>query len=186
MRLASALPEADPLSLRTAEAADGAPACLAKLYRSESATLVRLLSRQTRNRAEAEDIVQDAFFRLLRLGSGSALERPRAYLRQIAANLVKDEAKAAARRSEALHVIIDDEMLSGPDQQSRLESRDMLNRLEAAIMRLRPRTREIFMAHRIEGLSYAEIADRTGLSVKGVEKQMSKALAKLDRLLERP
>ena len=54
------------------------------------------------------------------------------------------------------------------------------------MMRLRPRTREIFMAHRIDGMTYAEIAERTGLTVKGVEKQMSKALAQLDRMLSRP
>lgn len=41
------------------------------------------------------------------------------------------------------------------------------------------------MAHRMEGLTYTEIAERTGLSVKGVEKQMSKALVQLDRMLNR-
>jgi RNA polymerase sigma-70 factor (ECF subfamily) len=66
-----------------------------------------------------------------------------------------------------------------------LESRDTLRRLEAAMLKLKPKTREIFMAHRIDGLSYAEIADRTGLSVKGVEKQMGKAIAMIDRLLDR-
>ena len=39
------------------------------------------------------------------------------------------------------------------------------------------------MAHRVEGLTYAQIAERTGLSVKGVEKQMSKALRQLDKLV---
>jgi RNA polymerase sigma-70 factor (ECF subfamily) len=61
----------------------------------------------------------------------------------------------------------------------------MLTRLEAAMLKLRPKTREIFMAHRVHGLSYAEIAERTGLSVKGVEKQMSKAIAHIDRMLDR-
>ena len=65
------------------------------------------------------------------------------------------------------------------------EARDTLRRVEAAVLRLRPKTREIFMAHRVEGLSYAEIAQRTGLSVKGVEKQMSKAIAAIDRTLDR-
>ena len=57
----------------------------------------------------------------------------------------------------------------------------MLRRLERAMLRLRPKTREIFLAHRLDGYSYTEIAARTGLSVKGVEKQMSKAIAQLDR-----
>ena len=159
---------------------------LAELYRVESPRLVRLLSRQTSNTDDAHDIVQDVFYRLARLrGQGSVLERPQAYLRRIASNLLKDRAKAAARHSVALHVVADDETLPGLDPHGLLESRDMLNRLEAAMMRLRPKTREIFVAHRVEGLTYAEIADRTGLSVKGVEKQMSKALVQLDRMLNR-
>ena len=34
-------------------------------------------------------------------------------------------------------------------------------------------------------MSYAEIAARTGLSVKGVEKQMAKAIAAIDRMMDR-
>jgi RNA polymerase sigma factor (sigma-70 family) len=159
---------------------------LTELYRAESRRLVRILSRQTSNPDDAHDLVQDAFFRLARLReAGRMLERPHAYLRRIVSNLLKDRAKSQARHSISLHVAADEETLAGHDQQKLLESRDMLRRLEAAITRLRPRTREVFMAHRIEGLSYAEIAERTGLSVKGVEKQMSKALVQLDRLLNR-
>ena len=157
---------------------------LEALYSSESRWLLRTLSRMTGNSEEARDLAHDAFLRLARLrADGSVLQRPRAYLRRIAANLVKDRAKSAARRSLALHVAADDEALPGADPYALLESRDMLRRLDAAMLRLRPKTREIFMAHRVHGLSYAEIAERTGLSVKGVEKQMSKALAQLDRLL---
>lgn len=160
---------------------------LAELYRSESPKLIRILSRRTSTSEDAQDLVQDIFVRFARLGGHwpSMLERPQAYLRRIAANLLKDQAKSDFRHSAALHVVADEEALLGVDQQGLLESRDMLRRLEAAMMRLRPRTREIFMAHRIDGLTYAEIAEQTGLSVKGVEKQMSKALAQLDRMLNR-
>ena len=162
-------------------------ALLAELYRSESPKLIRILSRRTSNREDAQDLVQDIFFRFARLRESwpSSLDRPQAYLRRIAANLLKDRSKADHRHSVALHVVAEEEALPGFDQQRLLESRDMLNRLEAAMMRLRPRTREIFMAHRIDGLTYSEIAERTGLTVKGVEKQMSKALMQLDRVLNR-
>ncbi|CAN5287993.1 hypothetical protein BH10PSE14_BH10PSE14_20790 [soil metagenome] len=38
------------------------------------------------------------------------------------------------------------------------------------------------MAHHLEGLGYAEIAARTGLSVSGVEKQVARAFDHIDRL----
>lgn len=160
---------------------------LAELYRNESPKLVRVLSRQTSNSADAQDLVQDIFFRFARMRGQwpLSLDRPQAYLRRIATNLLKDRAKTASRHSAALHIVADEELMPGLDQHRLLESRDMLRRLEAAMMRLRPKTREIFMAHRIDGMSYAEIAERTGLSVKGVEKQMSKALVQLDRMLNR-
>ena len=47
-----------------------------------------------------------------------------------------------------------------------LELRDTLRRLEHAVSKLKPRTREIFLAHRIHGFTYAEIAERTGLSIR--------------------
>ena len=56
-------------------------------------------------------------------------------------------------------------------------------RLEQAVARLKPLTREIFLAQRVDGYTYPEIAKETGLSVKGVEKQMSKAIKQLRRHL---
>jgi RNA polymerase sigma-70 factor (ECF subfamily) len=159
---------------------------LADLYRNESPKLVRMLNRRIRNPDDAEDLVQDVFFRFARLRERTfGLISPQAYLRRIASNLLKDRAKTKVRHSLSLHVVADEEVLPAIDQERVLEARDMLRRLELAMARLRPRTREIFLAHRIEGLSYSEIAERMGLSVKGVEKQMSKAILQLDRLLDR-
>ena len=184
---AGAFLEGESLSPDDRLARRGEEALLTELYRSESPKLVRILSRRTSTSEDAQDLVQDIFFRFatMRGQRPSSLERPQAYLRRIASNLLKDRAKSDARHSAALHVVANEEVLPGPDQHRLLESRDMLRRLEAAMMRLRPRTREIFMAHRIDGMTYAEIAEHTGLSVKGVEKQMSKALAQLDRILTR-
>jgi RNA polymerase sigma-70 factor (ECF subfamily) len=167
--------------------APGEAVCLDALYREESPRLVRSLSRRTSSREEARDLVQDIFCRMARLGAAGSLrlDRPQAYLSRIATNLLRDRAKQASRHMAASHMAADEGTLPGLDQQRLLESRDMLTRVEAAMLKLRPKTREIFMAHRIDGLSYAEIAERMGLSIKGVEKQMSKAIAQIDRLLDR-
>lgn len=161
-------------------------AAIERLYRQEAGALARIVARSTRDPDVARDVVHDAFVRIAaRPGMVPLLDRPQAYLRRIATNLLKDRSKVDARRSARLHVVFDEQVLAGDEPHALLESRDMLRRVEAAMLRLPARTREIFMAHRVEGLTYAEIAERTGITVKGVEKQMSKALARLDRLVAR-
>lgn len=158
------------------------------LFRNEQHALVRFFTRYRASPEDARDLVQETFLRLARLDpnrSGSIL-RPAEYLRQIARNLLKDRAKAARRHAADAHQNADDVDLAGVDELGRLEARDSLARLEAAMATLKPRTREIFMAHRLEGLSYAEIAARTGLTVWGVEKQIGRAIDHLRRKMGRP
>lgn len=159
------------------------PVCLDALYRSESPRLIRSIRRRTASREEALDLVHDLFVRIARIGAArlASLDKPEAYLSRMATNLLRDRAKKAVRNQSDRHVTVDDQSLPGTDQEKLLESRDMLRRLEAAMLMLRPITREIFMAHRLDGMSYAEIAERTGLSVKSVEKHMSKAIAQITR-----
>lgn len=160
-------------------------AALERLYRAEANSLARGVARRGRDADEAGDVVHDAFVRLARLGNATMLDRPQAYLRRVVGNLLRDRRRADARCDAALHISVDDVDLPSPDLQAQLEARDMLRRIEAAMERLPAKTRAIFMAHRVEGLSYAEIAVRWGMTVKGVEKQMSKALIRLDRLMAR-
>lgn len=129
------------------------PLCLETLYREESPRLLRSLARRTASRDDARDLVHDIFCRIARLGAAGPLrlDRPQAYLGRIATNLLRDRAKQASRRMSASHVPADEGTLPGLDQQRLLESRDMLTRVEAAMLKLRPKTREIFMAHRIDG-----------------------------------
>ena len=172
-RLSAPLPEALPTTME-----------LDLLYRNEQHALVRFFTRYRASPEDARDLVQEAFLRLSRIDlrrSGS-ISRPAEYLRQIARNLLKDRAKTARRHARDAHVNADDCDLVGVDEMARLEARDSLVRLESAIKSLKPKTREIFMAHHLEGLGYAEIAARTGLSVSGVEKQVARAFDHIDRL----
>ena len=60
-----------------------------------------------------------------------------------------------------------------------------LARVRAAILGLPPRCRAVYLMHRVEGLSYPEIARRFGISTKAVEKHMSHALRELRGTRER-
>lgn len=61
---------------------------------------------------------------------------------------------------------------------------DLRRRLEYAVAAMPRVQREIFLAHRLDGLSYAEIASRTGLSVRQVERHMARAIYKLCKQME--
>ena len=156
------------------------------LYREQQPVLLRLFARCRISQDDARDLTHEAF---LKLSMSEALKtgviaHTEAYLRTIARNLVRNQAKASLRRGDAAAADCAELPASAPCEVSRLEARDSLNRLEAVIRAMKPRTREIFMAHRLDGMSYTEIACATGLSVSGVEKHMIKALSLINRYLD--
>jgi RNA polymerase sigma-70 factor (ECF subfamily) len=65
--------------------------------------------------------------------------------------------------------------------QPRRRTESPLERLERTLLRLDATTREIFLAHRLDAMSYTEIAERTGLSEKEVERRMAKAMRRITR-----
>jgi RNA polymerase sigma factor, sigma-70 family len=144
------------------------------------------LARYFRRHLLAQDVgdfVQECFrrFAQVRASAPDPIDRPAAYLVRTAHNLVAERARADGRRMQAGHVRFDEDVHAGPDPHEALEARDTIRRLEDTIARLKPKTRTIFLMHRIEGLSYEEIAVAQGMSVKGVEKQMTKALGAIRR-----
>ncbi|MGN8001182.1 RNA polymerase sigma factor [Sphingomonas sp. 22176] len=154
------------------------------LYRAERPGLLRFLQRRAAD-DRAEDIVQQVFARLVARDRTDTVNAPGAYLREVAHNLLRDQARAAGRTHQAQHVSIDDVEVSAGDPVAALEARDRLARIEQAVLGLKPLTRQVFLACRLDGYSYAEIAEQTGLSVRGVEKQMSRAIKQLGRHLRR-
>jgi RNA polymerase sigma-70 factor (ECF subfamily) len=162
---------------RLSPASDGTDADIALLYEREAPRMRQRLLRRFPPE-KAADIVQTAFVRLLGLGAErlEAMEQPRAYLYRVAENLAHDVGKSAAYRLEQQQ---DVEWAVREDPHAALEARDFLHRIEAAISVLPDRTREIFMAHRFENLTYGEIAARHGVSISSVEKEISAALRAL-------
>lgn len=177
------LAESDPMPPDD-RVAVGSVLALNDLYQTQAPKLLRYFARRA-DLQDASDLMQESFARLADASAATdrMIEQPEAYLNRIATNLLRNRAKTALQRSLAQHVPVEAESLAGPDMIAALEARDLLNRLQSALMRLRPKTREIFLAHRVDGVSYGDIAKRMGISVKGVEWHMTKAIAHLDRVL---
>ena len=56
--------------------------------------------------------------------------------------------------------------------------------MERAMLSLPRMTREVFLAHRLDGASYTEIARATGLTAREVERHMARALLRLSRFMD--
>lgn len=61
---------------------------------------------------------------------------------------------------------------------------ELLARVEAALLTLPRFTRDVFLAHRIDEMSYTDIARITGTSVKRIEREMVRALIGVSRAME--
>jgi len=153
---------------------------LERLYRTQSARLSSFFSRRV-DKQDVEDLVHEVFARLAKIGRARVpeIEQPEAYLSVVATNILRDRARTAARRALDRHEAINPENLRTEDPHHRLEQRDVIARIDNALLTLSPRRRQIFLLHRLDHLTYAEIGDVVGMSEKGVKKQMAKALYQL-------
>ncbi len=127
---------------------------------------------------EVGDLVQETFRRVFSAkGHGAGLlDAPAAYVAAAARSILKNRARSAVRNHREAHHSYEEKDIAGPDPHAALEARDMMRRVEDALARLSPTTRDLFLMHRFDDLSYAEIAKLKQMSPKRVEKHIAKAL----------
>lgn len=133
------------------------------------------LMRRGRTEHEADDLVQEAWIRLECYRRQQPVDQPEAFLMRAALNLSIDAHRTRQKHGE--EVMLEDVVLvdTAPSAESVLLARERLERLSVCLGRLNDKTRAIFLAHRIDGLSYQQIARLHGLSVSSVEKHIAKA-----------
>ncbi|WP_182911868.1 RNA polymerase sigma factor [Sphingomonas cavernae] len=147
---------------------------------AERAELVRYASRLTGQTQAAEDVVQDAYARVL--GGATEIANPLAYLKRTIANLLADGARRRARGPQV--VAIDEQIEIADPKPSPLRvllARDAIREFMRLLGMLPPRSRQVFMMSRVDGMTYSMIGAQLGISIKAVEKHMARAIAHFDR-----
>jgi RNA polymerase sigma-70 factor, ECF subfamily len=124
----------------------------------------------------AEEALHDTYLRLDGTEVVGEIRNPAAYLFRAAFNNALNRRRAENRRLSAVDIetllhIADD----APGAQRVVEGRSDLALLKTAMATLPTRQRSILLASRLEGLSRQEIADRFGISISMVEKELKKA-----------
>ena len=138
--------------------------------------VIRHIARVTRH-AEAEDLAHVAVVRTLERGAGD-IANPEAFLVKAAVNQAWDEHRRA--RHPASPVPFDPSACflrdPGPLPDEALETQERLARVRTGLNELPPRTRQVFLMHRFDGLKYMEIAEKLAISVSAVEKHIARAM----------
>jgi RNA polymerase sigma-70 factor (ECF subfamily) len=146
------------------------------LYRDHHGWLRGWLRQRLNDCADAADLAQDTFVRVLMAQSAEVIREPRPYLRTIARGLVIDLYR---RRSleraylEALALLPEAVQPSLEEQALLLEA---LLEIDRMLDGLGPKVRQAFILSQLEGLTYNQIAERLGMSLRTVNKYMAKAM----------
>ena len=129
---------------------------------------------------EVDDVIQEAYFRLMRAHSSGPLVNPRAYLFVTVKNLVisrfrhwKHERPVDGQEMDPMEVV--DKMRSPSEEAA---TRDEIRILIEAIQQLPTRCCQVMTLRKIYGLSQKEVARRLGISVNTVQVQTSIGIRK--------
>ena len=160
----------------------------------ERPRLLHWLRRQVADPGDVEDVLQDVFYELVaayRLLQ--PVEQAGAWLFRVARNRLVDRWRRKKPVALADRDVITDEgerlglaeLLPSPEAgPDAAYARSLLvEELEEALAELPQAQREVFLAHEVEGLSFQEIAERTGVGVNTLLSRKHAAVLQLRKRL---
>lgn len=162
----------------------GSPTHQSALYRQYSVPMFRVLLRFARDRAEAEDMLQEGFIRVYRdmnqfRGDGAL----GGWIRRIMVNTALSHLRKQRDflRDTADFSPFENLFRTEEDFAAQLDAESLLK----LIQKLPPGYRAVFNLYAVEGFSHEEIAEQLGVSIGTSKSQLFKAREFLKRMLDK-
>jgi RNA polymerase sigma-70 factor, ECF subfamily len=158
---------------------------IAELYESHYATVYRAALRVTGNPADAEDVLQTVFLRVLNRGGGlEHAQRPEAYFRRAAVNAAIDLLR---RRIAHTEIQIDDAPAAraAPASPAKEATTLLKERLRRAIATLEENDAIMFLLRYVEGLTNGELAEMFGQEKNNIAVRLHRIRQALQIEMER-
>jgi len=141
--------------------------------------LVKFLARRTTTQADAQDLAQEVYLRLLRVDRLDLVRQPRSYLLRIGANVLHEwRLKARQTHIHDQSAALDDlPSQDDPEHDTDLSLRG--KRLADELSRLSAPVRMALVLQVREGLSYEEIAEKMHVTPRMIKRYLLAAFARL-------
>jgi RNA polymerase sigma factor (sigma-70 family) len=160
------------------EAVDGSQRSILvrQLFEEHNRALVRFLVAKLSSEAEAHEVAQEAYVRLLRLEDASAASFMRAHLFSIAANLAVDRLRQRQVRIRNSPQDLFEDLLTRPGPDREVFAQQELEKVKGALKKLPEKCRRAFLLHVFEGHSVREIAERMQLTDRMIRHYVARAM----------
>ncbi|MGC4012838.1 MAG: sigma-70 family RNA polymerase sigma factor [Pseudomonas sp.] len=146
------------------------------LYSDHHGWLHNWLRGRLGNAADAADLAQDTFLRVLLRPERVELHTPRAFLRTVARGLVIDHWRRQELERAYLDSIAHLPEAQAPSAEDRHNILQLLENIARLLDGLKPKVRRAFLLAQCEGMPHARIAEELGVSVRSVERYIAEAL----------
>ena len=163
------------------------PGLVERLFAEQRGALKAFFRRRTRT-ADAADLAQEVYLRMLRIRDPRAIRDPVLYLFTVANNLVKEQGVLDRRRATD----VDIEAVATPEQlcvlpnfEGERDAAQRSARLQAVLKQLGPKCQAAVILRFTHELSYREVAGRLGVSPQMARKYVEQALSHCRRRMAR-
>jgi len=172
----------------TVAAAEPKPSLVERLFAEHRGALQAFFLRRIRSKADAADLAQEVYVRMLRISDREVIRNPVHYLYTVANNLVKEH--AVLDRRQATSIDIDDapaheQLETLPAYDGVLDARQRAARLKVVLQQLRPKCRAAVELRFAHGLTFREIGTHLEVSPQMAKKYVAQALVHCRRRMAR-
>jgi RNA polymerase sigma factor (sigma-70 family) len=137
------------------------------------------LSKRLRNEADAPDLAQEVFLRLMRVEHHESIRSPEAYLFTVASHVLHQHTlkqSATPISVDISELFADLQLTSGSDPCSNADIAQRIENLERSLKELPPKISTTLMLHRFAGFSIEEIGQHLGVARPTAKKYLARAL----------
>jgi len=147
-----------------------------ELYCDHYGWLNGWLRKRLGNAFDAADLTQDTFVRVLKARSALEIREPRPYLSRIAKGLLIDLLRRRSLEQAYLDALANLPEAHHPSLEEQAIVLQALVEIDRLLQGLGPKVKQVFILSQFDGLTYPQIAEHLGISLRSVNNYMAKAM----------